>query len=170
MWILCVISAGCIISEPKQETIIRSPGESVLLHCSCTNLETKLDEFQWSVRYKKRSYNLIGYLTEEEKRIYIGRVQTFNANSPGNASLLLSNLTEEDQGEYQCVTESNGGGTFRDIKLLIQSNPFYFCRILYISVILMCIVYKRVVEHIVFSSNCQTVVWMCLLEVFSIQM
>ena len=36
---------------------------------------------------------------------YRGRVQMLNRHSPGNASLLISDLSEKDQGHYTCVVD-----------------------------------------------------------------
>ncbi|XP_076152878.1 uncharacterized protein LOC143136196 isoform X2 [Alosa pseudoharengus] len=113
---------NCIISEPKFENITRSPGESVLLLCSCTNLQTKPDKIKWKINNKKEYFELTVKLSEDEKKRYSGRVQTFSDSSPGNASLLLSNLTEEDQGEYTCEIESNRNGRIREITLIIQKE------------------------------------------------
>ncbi|XP_062373867.1 polymeric immunoglobulin receptor-like [Sardina pilchardus] len=113
---------GCIISERENETITRSPGESVLLSCSCTDLQTKPDEIQWRVIDKTGYYVLTGDLNPEENKRYSGRVQTFSDSSPGNASLLLSKLTEEDQGKYTCASESNESEGIRVITLIIKGN------------------------------------------------
>ncbi|XP_062374437.1 V-set and immunoglobulin domain-containing protein 1-like isoform X2 [Sardina pilchardus] len=118
---------GCIISEHEGETITRSPGESVLLSCSCTDLQTKPDEIQWDVITGKEFYKLTGDLNLEEKKRYSGRVQTFSDSSPGNASLLLSDLTEEDQGEYACGTTNKGIGKIRTIKLIITRGAGKGC-------------------------------------------
>ncbi|XP_041934400.1 uncharacterized protein LOC121697138 isoform X1 [Alosa sapidissima] len=109
---------GCILSEPKDENITRSPGESVLLSCSCTDLQIKLEEIKWEFINKKYFYMLTGDLNQEEMKRYSGRVQTFSDSSPGNASLLLSSLTEEDQGDYMCVIESNE----RTITLIVKAG------------------------------------------------
>ncbi|XP_041934403.1 V-set and immunoglobulin domain-containing protein 1-like [Alosa sapidissima] len=112
------VTVGCIISEPEDEIITRSPGESVLLSCSCTDLQIKPDEIQWSVVTSDETEyrELTGDLNPEEMKRFSGRVQTFSDSSPGNASLLLSNLTEEDHGEYMCEIES---GT-RTITLIVS--------------------------------------------------
>ncbi|XP_062374201.1 polymeric immunoglobulin receptor-like [Sardina pilchardus] len=116
------VTVGCIISEPNYETITRSPGESVLLSCSCTDLQTKPGEIQWTGpgENKKEFYKLTGDLNPEENKRYSGRVQIFSDSSPGNMSLLLSDLTEEDQGEYTCEIISNNRGHFREISLIIK--------------------------------------------------
>ncbi|XP_076152880.1 CD226 antigen-like isoform X2 [Alosa pseudoharengus] len=116
------VTVGCTISDPKHETITRSPGESVLLSCSCTDLQIKPDEIQWRGPNdnKKEFYKLTGNLKPKVKKRYRVRVQTFSDTSPGNASLLLSNLTEEDQGEYMCVIETYSKGGIRIITLIIK--------------------------------------------------
>ncbi|XP_048124246.1 uncharacterized protein LOC125310660 isoform X1 [Alosa alosa] len=113
-----VAGEGCVLSEPKDENITRSPGESVLLSCSCTDLQIKLEEIKWEFINKKYFYKLTGDLNPEEMKRYSGRVQTFSDSSPGNTSLLLSSLTEEDQGYYMCVIESNE----RTITLIVKGE------------------------------------------------
>ncbi|KAG5267648.1 hypothetical protein AALO_G00224060 [Alosa alosa] len=113
-----VAGEGCVLSEPKDENITRSPGESVLLSCSCTDLQIKLEEIKWEFINKKYFYKLTGDLNPEEMKRYSGRVQTFSDSSPGNTSLLLSSLTEEDQGYYMCVIESNE----RTITLIVKER------------------------------------------------
>ncbi|KAG5267650.1 hypothetical protein AALO_G00224080 [Alosa alosa] len=133
------ITVGCTISDPKHDTITRSPGESVLLLCSCTDLHTKPDEIRWRGPNdnKKEFYKLTGNLKPKVKKRYRVRVQTFSDTSPGNASLLLSNLTEEDQGEYMCVIETNSRGGIRIITLIIKRARAGLFSIVLIIIILL---------------------------------
>ncbi|KAL7872449.1 hypothetical protein SRHO_G00074320 [Serrasalmus rhombeus] len=50
---------------------------------------------------------------------YRDRVQLFNGHSPGNLSLLISHLTEEDGGDYLCVVN----GSHINIRLTLKEGP-----------------------------------------------
>ncbi|XP_062374693.1 V-set and immunoglobulin domain-containing protein 1-like [Sardina pilchardus] len=124
--VLCTalhVTVGCIISGPANETITRPAGGAVLLPCSCTDLQTKPEEFQWSYVNDKWYFDVIGNWAEAEKNRYSGRVQIFNASAPGNASLLLSDLTEEDQGEYTCIIFTKQSTSERIITLIVKEHP-----------------------------------------------
>ncbi|XP_036419152.1 CXADR-like membrane protein [Colossoma macropomum] len=88
--------AGCTLSETQEKLIIRSPGESVLLSCSCTDQHTKPVSVKWE------RVDSGGTEVSNETTNYTGRVHMFNKNLPANLSLLISNLTEQDQGTYRC--------------------------------------------------------------------
>ncbi|XP_062401765.1 uncharacterized protein LOC134092733 isoform X2 [Sardina pilchardus] len=110
------IATGCSLME-KDTTyeIVKSSGESALLPCSCSPLHAKPERVIWDV--KRKGYP---YRSSIEIPItsgpYSGRVQMFNQHSPGNASLLISDLTEEDQGTYRCYLN----GEVKRIHLLIK--------------------------------------------------
>ncbi|XP_049342278.1 polymeric immunoglobulin receptor isoform X24 [Astyanax mexicanus] len=98
---------GCTLSENKQTVpIIRSSGESVLLSCSCTDLQDSPERVQWRTPDHEDLFS-----TELHQR-YRDRVQTFNQNSPGNLSVLISDLTVEDGGTYSCWINQNQHRTF----------------------------------------------------------
>uniref|UniRef100_A0A3B1ILG1 Ig-like domain-containing protein n=1 Tax=Astyanax mexicanus TaxID=7994 RepID=A0A3B1ILG1_ASTMX len=96
----CVFSAGWTLKgQGETDYITAHTGESVLLPCSCTDLNSSPDTFSWS------KYNTTSYAWEEissESDQYRNRVQLFNNLSPANLSLLISHLTEEDTGVYRC--------------------------------------------------------------------
>ncbi|XP_051946985.1 CD276 antigen homolog isoform X2 [Xyrauchen texanus] len=88
---------GCTLSETEVEPKTKYPGESVLLPCSCTDPKTKPKTFTW--------IHVDSNETEVSKETlhYKGRIHTFQEAIPSNLSLLISNLTEEDQGMYRCT-------------------------------------------------------------------
>ncbi|KAK1803748.1 hypothetical protein P4O66_020763, partial [Electrophorus voltai] len=97
-----LIVTGCSLSENQQHVeISRSPGESVFLPCSCTDLEEEPVRIEWRSPHHEDLHS-----TELSHR-YSGRVQMFNENFPGNLSLLISNLTKEDHGLYSCWINHN---------------------------------------------------------------
>ncbi|XP_060758481.1 polymeric immunoglobulin receptor-like [Neoarius graeffei] len=101
----------CALSgDNKQTEITRHRGGSVLLPCSCSDLNTKPQTFTWETSRK-------GHFTEMlNDEHYRGRLQLFNNISPANLSLLLSDLREEDEGVYRCRTERE----HRDITLYVK--------------------------------------------------
>ncbi|XP_036420310.1 uncharacterized protein LOC118803877 isoform X2 [Colossoma macropomum] len=106
---------GCTLTNNKETLQITArTGESVLLPCSCTELRLKPETFSWN-KYINNIYQRIHVKHDE----YRDRVQLVNGHSPGNLSLLISNLTEADGGDYRCTVK---GDTFRDIRLTVKVN------------------------------------------------
>uniref|UniRef100_A0A671NZI3 Immunoglobulin domain-containing protein n=1 Tax=Sinocyclocheilus anshuiensis TaxID=1608454 RepID=A0A671NZI3_9TELE len=78
--IICIMFSGCDLVENRKTAVVTGySGESVVLPCSCTELQAKPEHIQ---------------------------VKLFNPNTPGNLSLHISALTTEDQGHYQCFVSS----------------------------------------------------------------
>ncbi|KAA0708681.1 hypothetical protein E1301_Tti008065 [Triplophysa tibetana] len=73
-------------------------GESVVLPCSCTEPQAKPHQLKWTY-YQG---GLKEMFPSEHIERYKNRVTLLNQNTPGNLSLLLSSLTKEDKGDYQC--------------------------------------------------------------------
>ncbi|KAI4895869.1 hypothetical protein NFI96_031161, partial [Prochilodus magdalenae] len=91
----------CTLANTNKILNIRAhTGGLVLLPCYCTDLNTKPEEFSWQ---KHNSYKQEEISSESGQ--YRNRVQLVNDHSPGNLSLLISHLTEEDGGEYWCFVE-----------------------------------------------------------------
>ncbi|XP_058246898.1 junctional adhesion molecule-like [Hemibagrus wyckioides] len=90
--------------------ITQHQGGSVLLPCSCSDLNTKPQTFTWMTF---RTGSLTDVLNDEH---YRGRLQLFNNISPGNLSLFISDLREEDQGDYRCRTEKK----HRDFRIYVK--------------------------------------------------
>ncbi|KAI4903293.1 hypothetical protein NFI96_004870, partial [Prochilodus magdalenae] len=105
---------GCTLVNSEQILDITAhTGGSVLLSCSCTDLQTKPEEFRW--RKYNRNTQRRDEISRESGR-YRNRVQLFNDHSPGNLSLLISHLTEEDGGDYQCAVK----GSYIYIRLTVK--------------------------------------------------
>ncbi|KAL7872469.1 hypothetical protein SRHO_G00074520 [Serrasalmus rhombeus] len=108
------VSDYCTLEKNGHESYIRArAGGSVLLPCYCTDLHTKPETFSWKKenRHTKRREEI-----SSESGQYRDRVQLVNGHSPGNLSLLISLLTEEDGGEYICAVK----GSHIIIKLTLQ--------------------------------------------------
>ncbi|XP_031423117.1 uncharacterized protein LOC116220483 isoform X1 [Clupea harengus] len=119
---------GCTVM--KQDTTLqikRSSGESALLPCLCSPLRAKPESVRWTMTGRSGSMD-----TEISNTTgpYRGRVQMLNRHSPGNVSLLISDLSEKDEGEYRCECSTH---SYRDFRLTVtdtRSNgepkpPFY---------------------------------------------
>ncbi|KAI4896944.1 hypothetical protein NFI96_005274, partial [Prochilodus magdalenae] len=91
---------GCTLENSALLTITAHTGGSVLLPCSCTDLQTKPESFTWWKHNRNNQEEI-----SRESGQYRNRVQLFNNHSPGNLSLLISHLTEEDGGDYECASK-----------------------------------------------------------------
>ncbi|XP_037394070.1 obscurin-like [Pygocentrus nattereri] len=100
LYLLLVVfhfTAGCSLSG---EIVVRGhTGGSVVLPCSCTDLQTKPQRVTWQV-YRGKEWTEVFSADQ-----YRDRLQQFNDDSPANLSLLISDLREEDDGDYRCQTE-----------------------------------------------------------------
>lgn len=105
---------GCILSVPNNQKEIHSTtGQSVVLPCSCTELQAKPPSLSWTV-FKGSPQ------PKEETFTYTDRVKLFGRDtSPGNLSLQISHLTEEDEGVYRCLLTNV---MFRDIRLHVKGQ------------------------------------------------
>ncbi|KAL0149729.1 hypothetical protein M9458_054965, partial [Cirrhinus mrigala] len=102
---------GCTLSETKQEPKTKYTGDSVLLSCSCEDPNTKPEDFRWTHVESNETE-----VSNETPR-YKDRVHTFHTTTPSNLSLLISNLTEEDQGTYRCTMNKK---TSTDTSLIVK--------------------------------------------------
>ncbi|XP_029631348.1 uncharacterized protein LOC115207915 isoform X2 [Salmo trutta] len=109
---------GCTLSgtyHPIQE-ITAFTGQSVLLPCSCTVRQFDTPRFTWT-KFTLRQEPVI--LTQSD--LYIDRVELFNRKCPGNLSVLLSHLTQDDQGDYRCtIDDRENWDRMRDIRLHVK--------------------------------------------------
>ncbi|KAI4889761.1 hypothetical protein NFI96_009749, partial [Prochilodus magdalenae] len=129
---------GCTLENRGQQRITAHTGGSVLLPCSCPDLQTKPEEFSW----KKENRNTqINENISRESGQYRNRVQLFNDHSPGNLSLLISHLTEEDGGVYQCAVK----GSHMIIRLTVKGNSVSVISFSLIPVLLLLMVLGGVI-------------------------
>ncbi|KAF7694450.1 hypothetical protein HF521_008203 [Silurus meridionalis] len=106
---------GCSLEGNREvKSIIAYAGDSVLLTCSCTDLHPQPVMFTW----RKYSYSNGWLLISPENQQYKGRFQLVNDRSFANLSLLISNVTVEDGGDYMCVSGTRG--EYRDIRLNVK--------------------------------------------------
>ncbi|XP_017542655.1 uncharacterized protein LOC108414310 [Pygocentrus nattereri] len=98
------VTEGCTL-ENSGRTVYETAytGGSVLLPCYCTDLQTKPETFTWK-KFNTSTWEEIS----TESGQYRDRVQLVNGHSPGNLSLLIKHLTEEDGGVYRCDVKDTG--------------------------------------------------------------
>ncbi|KAF5893062.1 junctional adhesion molecule-like isoform X1, partial [Clarias magur] len=101
----------CALSADNLTEITSHRGNSVLLKCSCSDVNTKPQKLTWGIY---RTGRLTEVLNDDH---YRGRLQLFNNISPANLSLLISDLRVEDQGNYRCST---GPQEHREISLYVN--------------------------------------------------
>ncbi|XP_036797726.1 uncharacterized protein LOC110487068 isoform X2 [Oncorhynchus mykiss] len=109
---------GCTLSEPRSRVVNASPGQSVLLPCSCSKTQAKPPSFTWTKLRGQQTPGII--LTQSD--LYRSRVEMFNNTSPGNLSVLLSHVTEDDQGWYRCKISHE---KYSDVKLTVEDIPTF---------------------------------------------
>uniref|UniRef100_A0A673IYM0 Ig-like domain-containing protein n=1 Tax=Sinocyclocheilus rhinocerous TaxID=307959 RepID=A0A673IYM0_9TELE len=96
---------GCDLDQNKPAAEVTGhSGESVVLPCSCTELQAKPEQLTWTFTPLNKNSEEI-YPHEQSER-HTGRVKLLNETSPGNLSLQILKLTTEDQGEYRCSVSS----------------------------------------------------------------
>ncbi|XP_047674081.1 uncharacterized protein LOC113640723 isoform X5 [Tachysurus fulvidraco] len=110
LYVVFHVAAGCDLSAQTIHRYNGHPGGSVLLPCSCSDLHTKPHTFTWMAYIRG---GLKDMLNDEH---YRGRLQLFNNTSPGNLSLLISDLREEDDVDYRCSTEKG----HRDMRINVK--------------------------------------------------
>jgi len=55
---------------------------------------------------------------------YTGRVETFLSENGSNCSLLLTNITAADRGEYRCIFYIKNQYTYHDVNLHVCGKSF----------------------------------------------
>ncbi|KAI5094553.1 hypothetical protein C0J45_16277 [Silurus meridionalis] len=106
---------GCTLNHETVD-VTGYVGHSVLLPCSCSQLQAKPQTFTWTI-YKGGNHKEI--FPKDQTNHYTHRVQLFNDHPPGNLSLLISHLTVEDGGFYRCDIINS----VKDIKLTVREAP-----------------------------------------------
>lgn len=111
------VSPDCtLLDNMKTEFITAHEGSSVLLSCSCTDIHSKPATFMWKKKNPgKSTWEVILSESESNRK----QIRLLNTRSPGNLSLLVSHLTEEDEGVYICFVERN---QYRYMRLTVKGN------------------------------------------------
>ncbi|XP_053366624.1 junctional adhesion molecule-like [Clarias gariepinus] len=104
---------GCeLVKKTEVERVTVFTGESVVLPCVCTDIQDKPQDLKWEF-YRNNYYQKI---YPEQTGHHRNRVKLVSNNFSGNLSLLISDLTEEDQGEYTCSVQNN----LRNIRISVK--------------------------------------------------
>jgi len=97
------VLSGCDLDQNKQTVAVTGhSGESVVLPCSCTELQDKPPQLTWTYTPLKHKTKPEEIYPNDQSERHRGRVKLLNETPPGNLSLLISDLNTEDQGEYHC--------------------------------------------------------------------
>ncbi|KAF5893066.1 neogenin-like isoform X7, partial [Clarias magur] len=92
-----------LVKKTEVEHVTVFTGESVVLPCVCTDIQDKPQGLKWEF-YRISHYEEI---YPKQTGHHRNRVKLVTNNSPGNLSLLISDLTEEDQGDYTCSVQAD---------------------------------------------------------------
>ncbi|KAF7694365.1 hypothetical protein HF521_008118 [Silurus meridionalis] len=104
---------GCeLVKKTGVENVTGFIGESVVLPCVCTDLQNDPKRVTWEFNKNNHFQEIYSKQTENHSN----RVKLVSKNPPGNLSLLISNLTEEDQGNYRCSAQAD----LRDLSLSVK--------------------------------------------------
>ncbi|XP_068591648.1 T-lymphocyte activation antigen CD80 [Cebidichthys violaceus] len=91
--------------------------DSVLLPCNCSELDK---EFKWQMEEPTKMVMLIYNKTLSNR--YEGRTKTFLSEDSNNCSVLLNNITAEDQGKYRCLFHREEKYTYNEVYLNVNAN------------------------------------------------
>ncbi|XP_046729087.1 junctional adhesion molecule-like isoform X2 [Silurus meridionalis] len=95
---------GCeLVKKTGVEEVTGFIGESVVLPCVCTDLQDDPKRVTW----KFNKNNHFQEIYSKQTGNHSNRVKLVSKNPPGNLSLLISDLTEEDQGTYTCSAQAD---------------------------------------------------------------
>ncbi|XP_058248051.1 polymeric immunoglobulin receptor-like [Hemibagrus wyckioides] len=109
--IIVHVAGGCILANHGRELKIEADlSDTILLPCYCADLNTTTQSFLWT-KMNETSRNMLDRTDGKRVQLVVG--------SPGNFSLLITNLTLEDKGFYRCESRA---GHYTDIRLIIKGS------------------------------------------------
>ncbi|XP_053541869.1 junctional adhesion molecule-like [Ictalurus punctatus] len=110
---------GCeLVKKTGVEAMTVFTGESVVLPCVCTDLQDKPKSVKWEFSLPATGISHFQEIYPEQTGRHRNRVKLVSNNAPGNRSLLISDLTEEDQGIYRCSVQADS----RDVRLSVKET------------------------------------------------
>ncbi|KAL6485633.1 hypothetical protein MHYP_G00050250 [Metynnis hypsauchen] len=100
------VSEECTLVKDEHESFIKAlTGGSGLLPCYCTDLQIRPETITWKkLKKTTKTWEVISIDRNIQDR---DRVELVNGHSPGNLSLLISHLTEDDSGMYRCYSRAD---------------------------------------------------------------
>lgn len=96
----------------------------MLLPCSCLDPQHRPNSVSWETNSRRASKDALYTDISSVFELYRHKITLFNQTSPGNFSLLLSDLTEEDQGSYVCLLDKTSRFTDVYVKKRPESSAF----------------------------------------------
>ncbi|KAI4878453.1 hypothetical protein NFI96_000505 [Prochilodus magdalenae] len=118
---------SCSVERGRGAIITGSVGDTVELPCSCKNPDpVDPQTVQWGYRkhYKDSEYIADHSVFPKDGSVnqrYKDRVKITTQNPPGQVSLIISPLTEEDEGRYVC-----GNRDYIRVIILYVGEPFNY--------------------------------------------
>lgn len=106
-----------LIVSGDDEVINGTLGRSVLLPCNCSNRNLN-KEFKWQMEQECLIYNnsTINTSCKSQAKVFV-------AENSSNCSLLLTNITANDQGKYRCMFYVDDMYKYSSISLNISAEP-----------------------------------------------
>ncbi|XP_047016734.1 uncharacterized protein LOC108280158 isoform X2 [Ictalurus punctatus] len=101
-----------LVNKTVEEHVTGFIGESVVLPCVCTDLQDKPKFVKWQFI----GINHVQEIYDKQTGRHTNGVKLVSNNAPGKLSLLISDLTEEDQGVYRCSVQDDS----RDVRLSVK--------------------------------------------------
>ncbi|XP_050962788.1 hepatocyte cell adhesion molecule [Labeo rohita] len=141
---------GCDLDQNKPTIKVTGhSGESVVLPCSCTELQAKPEQLTWTFTPLNPGINPEEIYPHERSERHTGRVKLLNETSPGNLSLQIVNLSEEDQGEYHCSVSSQRHVSFT-LTVQVQTSEGNSIKSLFILLSVLSVVVLLVVLALIY--------------------
>ncbi|XP_035285921.1 hemicentin-1-like [Anguilla anguilla] len=112
------VKEGCVLSDSEPIHITGFTGDSVVLPCTCTDVQRKPERVKWTAHPGGQSTVIFPQSPPSVNDRYKHRVQVLHSISLGNLSLHLSDLTLSDEGTYRCEAD----GQQRDISLTVKEG------------------------------------------------
>ncbi|XP_026232435.1 butyrophilin subfamily 3 member A2 [Anabas testudineus] len=113
-----------MVSGDRDVTINSTIEDSVLLPCPCKNRNPDM-EFRWQMESPRQAK--VYLTTSGFNDSYKNRAKIFLTEDKYNCSLLLTNVTAEDQGKYRCSFSEEDTYTMSFIHLNVSAQ-YNVCR------------------------------------------
>ncbi|XP_059199014.1 putative butyrophilin subfamily 2 member A3 [Centropristis striata] len=115
---LGVLMALIVKGDERVDGIL---GGSVLLRCNCSERDTA-KQFKWQMGEEKLVFRYNG-TTSSFNGTYKGRSKIFLSENRENCSLLLTNITADDKGQYICIFHDEAYQR-SEVNLIISGESF----------------------------------------------
>ncbi|XP_068457883.1 butyrophilin-like protein 10 [Clinocottus analis] len=106
-----------VVVSGDDRTVLGVLEDSVLLPCSCLELD---EEFKWQMMEPQQM--LMYKYNKTMSNRYEGRIKAFHTENSNNCSVLLTNVTAEDQGTYRCIFHSEDTYQTSNVYLKVSAS------------------------------------------------